>query len=132
MYGDRCFQIGAQILPLPGFPEAYYSNTCVLVPGAQCFDLGQPASNFPAPGADFIARVRFYNNTIYTTAGPECAVGGGPFATVAQFQAGGYEVPGEPATTLVAALPDAATLERWMRDKLAGAPARVAAAAAAA
>ena len=29
VYGDRCVEIGAQVLPLPGFPDIYANNTCV-------------------------------------------------------------------------------------------------------
>ena len=60
VYGDRCVEIGAQVLPLPGFPDIYANNTCVLVPNAECLDLGQSAAGFPAPGADIASRFQWY------------------------------------------------------------------------
>ena len=59
MYGDRCVEIGAQVLPLPGFADVYANNTCVLSPNAECLDLGQSANGFPAPGAEFAARFQW-------------------------------------------------------------------------
>ena len=59
VYGDRCVEIGAQVLPLPGFADVYANNTCVLSPNAECLDLGQSANGFPAPGAEFAARFQW-------------------------------------------------------------------------
>jgi len=47
------------VLPLPGFPDIYANNTCVLTPNAECLDLGQGADGFPAPGAEFAARFQW-------------------------------------------------------------------------
>lgn len=129
VYGDRCIEIGAQFLPQPGFPEVYANNTCVLVPGAECLDLGQKDANVPAPPA-FYQRIQFYNNTIYSEQGTACRTGGGPFATMADFQAGGYE--SGPPTKVISTLPDAATIIAWAKAKLSAAPARISAAIAAA
>ena len=123
--------IGAQFLPTPGYAEVYANNTCVLMPGAECMDLGQKPDNVPAP-AIFHTRVAWLNNTIYTQQGSGCRVGGGPagVSTMADFQAGGYEA-GAP-TTFNSTLPAAWEIIAWAQAKLGGAPARIAAAVAAA
>lgn len=128
VYGDRCLQIGAQFLPQPGFPEIYANNTCVLVPGAECLDLGQAPANVPAPPA-FYQRIQFYNNTIYTEQGAACRTGGASFQTLAAMQSGGFEA-GAPST-IVSTLPDAATIIGWATAKLSGGGVRSRAATAA-
>ena len=128
VYGDRCVEIGAQVLPLPGFPDIYANNTCVLVPNAECIDLGQAAAGFPAPGADMASRFQFYNNTIYSTNGINCAAHGGPFNTMADFVSKGFE--SGPPSTFISETPSAATMVQWITDKLAGSAERVAAEAA--
>ena len=106
MYGNRCFLIGASLLPTPGFAEVYANNTCILSPGSECLNFGQAAAGFPAP-AEFHTRTAVYNNTIYTTSGADCPVVGGAFKTMTEFQSGGYEA--GPASTIVSTLPDADT-----------------------
>ena len=97
----------------------------MLVPNAECIDLGQGASGFPAPGAEFSSRFEFYNNTIYSTLGSGCRAAGGPFSTMADFQAKGYE--SGAASTFISTLPSAATMVQWIKDKLsAGAAQRIA------
>jgi len=128
IYGDRCVEIGAQVLPLPGFPDVYANNTCVLVPGAECLDLGQGADGFPTPGAEMASRFSFYNNTVYSTNGANCRAAGGPFATMADYQSKGYET-GAPST-FISTLPSAATMVQWIAAKLASPSERIAAATA--
>ena len=127
VYGDRCLEIGAQFLPQPGFAEVYANNTCVLVPGAECLDLGQAAANVPAPPA-FFERIQFYNNTIYSDQGGNCRAAGGPFKTMADFQSGGFEA--GPPSVIITTLPSADTIIGWAKQKLGGAAARIAEAAA--
>ena len=118
------------MLPLPGFPDVYTGNVCVLVPGAECINLGQRKNGgeFPAPGAEMASRFSFSNNTIYSTNGSNCTAAGGPFSTMADFQSEGYE--SGPASTFISTLPSAATMVQWITAKLAGPSDRIAAAAA--
>ena len=167
VYGDRCVEIGAQVLPLPGFPDIYANNTCVrkgergklrrpsgerarrapliaapipfphlkltriltqvLVPNAECLDLGQSANGFPSPGADIASRFQWYNNTVYSTNGINCAARGGPFSTMADFVSKGYE--SGPPSTFISETPSAATMVGWIAAKLANPSERIAAAA---
>jgi hypothetical protein len=126
VYGDRCMQIGAQFLPQPGYAEVYANNTCVLVPGAECLDLGQRPSDVPAPGPAFYARVGFYNNTIYSEQGGSCRTGGVGPANMSEFQSRGYEA--GPASTIITTLPSADTIIGWAKGKLSSSAARIAAA----
>jgi len=130
VYGNRCVQVGAQVLPLPGFPDVYTGNICVLVPGSECINLGQRKNggDFPAPGAEMASRFSFFNNTIYSTNGSNCTAAGGPFTTMAEFQSEGYE--SGAASTFISTLPSAATMVQWVAAKLAGPSERIAAAAA--
>jgi len=115
IYGDRCLAIMAQILPLPGFGSSYVNNTCVLVPNAQCIDLGQSSNNFPSVD-EFKQRVIFGNNTIYNTLGDACAASGGVWKTFKDFQDGGWES-GAPST-VISTLPSAETMIGWVKEKL--------------
>ena len=117
VYGDRCMLISAQLLPQPGFPDIYANNTCVVVPGAECLDLGQGGSGFPNPGAEFFNRTQWYNNTVYSTEGKNCVAGGGPWKTMADFVSKGYEGPGSPST-FISTLPSADTMVGWIKQKL--------------
>ena len=102
----------------------------MLVPGAECINLGQRkhGADFPAPGAEMASRFAFYGNTIYSTNGTNCTAAGGPFTTMADFQSEGYE--SGPASTFISTLPSAATMAQWIAAKLAGPSERIAAAAA--
>ena len=88
----------------------------MLVPGAECLDLGQGAAGFPTPGADMASRFSMYNNTIYSEQGPNCKAAGGPFSTMADFQAKGYE--SGPPSTIITTLPSAQTMIAWIAAKL--------------
>lgn len=129
VYGDRCYDMGAQLLPTPGYAEVYANNTCVLLPGSECMNLAQKPANIPAP-AIFHTRFAWYNNTVYSTDGSGCRVGGGPVTNMSDFQSEGYEA-GAPST-FNTTLPLAWEIIAWAQAKLGGAPARIAAAVSAA
>ena len=102
---------------MAGYPEVYINNTCVLLPGSQCIDLGQSANGFPDASV-FATQVSLANNTIYVSEGSACAAAGTKFKTYAELQAAGYELPGAPATTFPAAMPTAAEMIGWVEALL--------------
>lgn len=118
VYGHRCMDIGAQVLPMAGYPDVYINNTCVLLPGSQCIDLGQSANGFPDASV-FTTQVTLANNTIYVPEGSACPAAGTKFKTYADLQAAGYEAPGLPPTNFPSSMPTAEEMVGWIEALLA-------------
>lgn len=115
VYGPRCLQIGAQRLPMAGYPDVYVNNTCILASADDhVVALDVPGDDWPN-AASFPSQLLLANNTVYAPGGTPGYEGPGGYKTYAAFQAAGYDT----STVIRADVPDASTIISWAAALLA-------------
>lgn len=120
VYGPSCKTIGAQILPMSGYPDIYANNTCIQANASNnCINLGQSSKGFPN-ASTFQTQMLLSNNTFYVPNG-SCGSSGTPFATYAELTAAGYEAF---PSVISGDMPSSATIIEWAKQKLNGAQER--------